>query len=95
MADPLVPSVGLGVLHLFCTVTPGADRAAVVAAVDAARADELQVVAVAVLGHKADVALMVLGRDVWRLRAFQSQVAGLASTCEITLLAVTKTLVGA
>lgn len=90
MADPLVPSVGLGVLHLFCTVTPGADRAAVVAAVDAARADELQVVAVAVLGHKADVALMVLGRDVWRLRAFQSQVAAAGLTVVDSYVSLTE-----
>jgi hypothetical protein len=75
MAEPLVPSVGLGVLHLFCAVPPGADRDGVVAAVEAAVADDLQVVAVAVLGHKADVALMVLGRDVWRLRSFQTAVA--------------------
>ena len=51
MAEPLVPSVGLGVLHLFCAVTPGADRDGVVAAVEAAVADDLQVVAVAVLGR--------------------------------------------
>jgi peroxiredoxin len=75
MPDPLVPSTGLGVLHLFCRVGPGVDRAAVEAAVKEARADELQVVPVAVLGHKADVAFMVLGTDVWRLRTFQSAIA--------------------
>lgn len=90
MAEPLVPSVGLGVLHLFCTVTPGVDRAAVVAAVDAARADDLQVVPVAVLGHKADVALMVLGRDVWRLRAFQSQVVAAGLTVVDSYVSLTE-----
>lgn len=90
MAEPLVPSVGLGVLHLFCTVTSGVDRAAVVAAVDAARADELQVVPVAVLGHKADVALMVLGRDVWRLRAFQSQVVAAGLTVVDSYVSLTE-----
>ncbi|MCU1352542.1 MAG: hypothetical protein JWM05_1751 [Acidimicrobiales bacterium] len=72
--EPLVPTTGLGVLHLFCRAIHGADRAAVVAAVKAATADELQVVSVAVLGHKADLALMVLGPDLWRLRTFQSDV---------------------
>jgi chlorite dismutase len=74
MADPLVPSTGLGVLHLFCRVTAATDRARVEAAVKDAVADGLQVVPVAVLGHKADVALMVLGTDVWRLRALQTAV---------------------
>ncbi len=73
MPEPLAPSVGLGVLHLFCTVGPDTDRAALAAAVEAARADDVQVVTVAVLGHKADVAVMALGTDVWRLRAFQSE----------------------
>ncbi|WP_254126734.1 chlorite dismutase family protein [Aquihabitans sp. G128] len=74
MPEPLVPSTGLGVLHLFCAVAPLTDRAAVEAAVKSAEADDLQVVPVAVLGHKADVAFMVLGKDLWRLRAFQSAV---------------------
>lgn len=71
MPEPLSPSVGLGVLHLFCTVTPEVDRRAVEAAVDAAVADEVQVVPVAVLGHKADLAFMALGADLWRLRRLQ------------------------
>ena len=80
MPEPLVPSTGLGVLHLFCALTPLTDRAAVEAAVKAAEADDLQVVPVAVLGHKADVAFMALGKDHWRLRAFQAALsaAGLA-----------------
>lgn len=80
MPEPLVPSTGLGVLHLFCALTPLTDRAAVEAAVKAAEADNLQVVPVAVLGHKADLAFMALGSDLWRLRAFQAALgeAGLA-----------------
>ncbi len=72
MPEPLAPSTGLGVLHLFCALTPLTDRAAVEAAVKAAEADDLQVVPVAVLGHKADVAFMALGADQWRLRALQT-----------------------
>ena len=83
-----MPSTGLGVLHLFCRVggppTPaagaGCDTASVIRAVKAAEADEVQVVTVAMLGHKADVGFMALGSDWWKLRRFQSdvQAAGLA-----------------
>ena len=76
MPEPLVPSTGLGVLHLFCTLTPLTDRAAVEAAVKSAEGDDLQIIPVAVLGHKADLAFMALGKDLWRLRAFQAALAG-------------------
>src|SRR5690606_23398372 len=36
--------------------------------------DALQVVPVAVLGHKAELALMVLGADLWRVRDFQTAI---------------------
>lgn len=44
-----------------------------------AEADEVQVVPVAMLGHKADIGFMALGTDLWRLRGLQSdlQRAGL------------------
>jgi chlorite dismutase len=79
MSEPLSPTVGLGVLHLFCNVTPLADREAVTAAVKSAEADGDQVVPVVVLGHKADLAIMALGNDWWRLRKLQTdlQSAGL------------------
>jgi hydrogen peroxide-dependent heme synthase len=75
------------VLHLFCKLggaagTPGgprANRQAVIQAVKAAEADGLQVVPVAMLGHKSDLGFVALGADHWRLRRFQSdlQAAGL------------------
>jgi chlorite dismutase len=79
VTDPVVPSTGLGVVHLFCRAPAGADREAVVAAVKAAQAAEVQVVTFAVLGHKADVGFMALGSDLWKLRDLQSalQAAGL------------------
>src|SRR6478609_1558787 len=79
MPEALEASVGIGVVHLFCTVGEGTDRAGIEAAVKAAEADDIQVVPVAVLGHKADVAFMLLGRDWWKLKAFQTalSVAGL------------------
>ncbi|HEY4375928.1 MAG TPA: chlorite dismutase family protein [Acidimicrobiales bacterium] len=75
MPDPLVPATGQAVLHLFGKVGPAVDRAAVEAAVKAAEADDVQVVIVAVLGHKADVAFMALGGDWWRLRGLQADLA--------------------
>jgi peroxiredoxin len=46
----------------------------VAAAVKAAEADGVQVVSAAMLGHKADLALMALGEDLWRLRQLQTDV---------------------
>jgi hydrogen peroxide-dependent heme synthase len=73
--EALVPSTGQGVLHLFARAAPLADRAAITQAVKEAVAAGLQVVPVAVLGHKADLALMALGPDLWQLRSFQSDIA--------------------
>ncbi len=69
-------------LHLFLRVGPAADAEAVVRAVKGARAQGDQVVSVALLGHKADLGVMALGPDLWRLRALQSdlQRAGLEAT---------------
>jgi hydrogen peroxide-dependent heme synthase len=74
--EPLTPSVGWAVLHLFFGVGPTVDREAVVEAVKSARADGDQVVTTAMLGHKADLGVMGLGPDLWRLRALQSTLCG-------------------
>ena len=63
-------------LHLFFAVGPAVDRESVIEAVKAARAEGEQVVTVAMLGHKADVGVMALGPDLWRLRALQSALGG-------------------
>ncbi len=73
MPEPAVPTEGTAVLHLFCHVKRKTDRAAIRAAVAAAVADEYQVVPVALLGHKADLAFMIIGRDLWRIRHLQSE----------------------
>jgi chlorite dismutase len=73
------------VLHLFCRVGDegggpvSCDRKAVLRAVETAERHDVQVVTVAVLGHKADLCVMALGADLWRLRRLQSdlQAAGL------------------
>lgn len=88
MAPSLTPSSGWGVLHLFWRVGARTDRQAVVSAVKSAQADGHQVVSVAVLGHKADLAMMALGPDLWRLRRLQAelQAAGLELAWSYTSL---------
>ena len=71
----VTPSTGLGVLHLFGRVGPDTNAAVLIDAVTNAQADGDQVIAVAVLGHKADLGLMVLSPDLWRLRRLQTAVA--------------------
>jgi peroxiredoxin len=80
MPEPMSPTVGWNVVHLFCAVTPLADASAVSAAVKSLEADDHQVVPVALVGHKADVGLLALGPDLWRLRRFQTEIetAGLS-----------------
>ncbi|MEE2697395.1 MAG: chlorite dismutase family protein [Actinomycetota bacterium] len=76
MSDPATPSEGLGVLHLFCRAGPFADPYAVRAAVADAESAGDQIVPVAILGHKADLAFMALGDDLWRLRGLQTGITG-------------------
>lgn len=80
VANPLMPTNGWVVLHLFCRAEPDWSAAGVLAAEEAALAEGNQVVAVALLGHKADLGLMLLGADMWSLRRFQTRVqqAGLS-----------------
>ena len=73
--DPVTPSVGLGVLHLFYRLTGDWSGEAVVRAVGRATGRGTQVVAVAILGHKADVAFMALDADWWNLRLLQRDLA--------------------
>ncbi len=70
--EPLTPSTGLAVVHLFCERPPSAEGEAVVAAVKRAEAAGVQVVCVAMLGHKADLAFMALADDLWKLRDLQT-----------------------
>lgn len=72
MVQPSSPSVGLGVLHLFFHVGPDVDREAALGAVKAAEEAHVQVVTAAILGHKADLAVMALADDQWKLRHLQS-----------------------
>jgi chlorite dismutase len=66
---------GLAVVHLFGKTHEMVDREAVVAAVKAAEEVDCQIVCAAILGHKADICIMALGRDWRTLRGLQSGVA--------------------
>jgi hydrogen peroxide-dependent heme synthase len=81
---------GWSVLHLFATVPGPLDRAGLAKAVAGARGDGYQVVTAGLLGHKADVALMILGQDLWRLRAFQSEVTGAGLRLETSYVSLTE-----
>jgi chlorite dismutase len=72
MTEPVSPSTGLAVVHLFCTRGPLTDNEEVVAAVKTAEAAGVQVVSVAVFGHKAELAFMLLGPELWTLRDTQT-----------------------
>lgn len=73
-----MPAQGWAVLHLFCRARAGTavDVQAVLAAVKGAEGADHQVVTFAVLGHKADFGFLALGPDLWRLRAFQTELQG-------------------
>jgi chlorite dismutase len=73
-SEPVSPSAGVGVLHLFCKPTPLFDAEAVVAAVKSAEDAGCQVVTVAMLGHKCDAAVMAVHADLRELRALQTDV---------------------
>ena len=79
MSEAISPSVGVGVLHLFCKPNAGLDGEAVVAAVKAAQSAGVQVACVSTLGHKCDAAFMAMHADLRELRRLQTalQHAGL------------------
>lgn len=60
------------VLHLFTKTTPFADRQAVLDAIADAQAAGVQIVTVAMLGHKSDVAVMAISPVMWHLRQLQT-----------------------
>jgi len=80
MNEPISPSVGWGVIHLFCQPTAALDRDAIVVAVKATEVAGHQVVCASLLGHKADFCIMAVGPDWRELRRLQSglQAAGVA-----------------
>jgi len=84
------PAEGLGVVHLFCKVGPDTDRAAILAALKGVTAAGDQVVTVAMLGHKADMAVMALGTDLWRLRRLQTELVAAGLTLVDSYVSLTE-----
>lgn len=77
--EPVTPSIGWGVLHLFYRVDrvraeadPGAAKR-VLDAIASLEEEDHHVLVFAVLGHKADVGVMAYGPDLARLHAFQQE----------------------
>lgn len=94
--EPVTPSEGWGVLHLFYRIDR--DRAAaeagaskrVLEAVEALEADGHQALVSAVLGHKADLGIMALGPDLARLQAFEAEVAAAPLSLVSSYLSLTE-----
>ena len=74
MSEPMSPSVGMAVLHLFGHPAAEFDGQAVISAVKDAQSRGVQVVSVSMLGHKADLAFMAVASDMRELRTFQTAV---------------------
>ena len=72
MPEPSTPTVGLAVVHLFFVAGPLADAGEVLLAIEGAQGRGDQVVTAALLGHKADIAVMALSEDQWNLRRLQT-----------------------
>ncbi|MCL4449052.1 MAG: chlorite dismutase family protein [Actinobacteria bacterium] len=68
----LAPSTGLGVVHLFCKVNKNFDIQTVDTAIKEARENDVQIVTVALLGHKADIGFMAIAKNFWHLKSFQN-----------------------
>ena len=73
--NPLKPAMGLGVLHLFCKSSDSVDKDALEHAVEEIRSGGGQVIPISILGHKADMAFMVLDEDWVALRKFQATIS--------------------
>ena len=76
MVEPVTPAEGLSVVHLFCRRTERSDDEAISAAVQKVEAADVQVVPVAVVGHKAELCFMALHADLWLLRDLQTGLTG-------------------
>ena len=73
--DPLIPSTGRGVLHLFCKAEKSFDKDKLLATTNEKKSENFQIIAVSILGHKADFALMILSNDWVQLRQVERDVS--------------------
>jgi peroxiredoxin len=80
--EPVTPSEGWGVLHLFYRIDreraerePGGAKRVVDAIASLTAGGDHQALCFAVLGHKAALGIMALGPDLARLQAFEQELA--------------------
>lgn len=83
MVEPVTPGEGLGILHLFLRLRPGAivdhpEAGRDIAQVLAKLGAELQLHVFTGLGHKADLVVMLVDADLVRLRQAQSHLMAVA-----------------
>ena len=72
--DPLIPATGLGVLHLFCKSNQSFDSEKLVEVIGKKNSDDMQIISISILGHKADFAFMMLSSDWVQLREIQRDI---------------------
>ena len=82
--------VGLNVVHLFATTGGEIDRAAVLAAIAAARESDCQVIVASILGHKADVCFMTLCADWTVQRRLQTDLQRAGVTIVDSYVSITE-----
>ena len=94
--EPVEPSEGWGVLHLFykldrarADAEPGGTKR-VLDAIASLEGDGHQVLVFTVLGHKAELGVMALGPDVARLQAFQQELAAAPLSLEWSYVSLTE-----
>ena len=71
---PVSPTVGTCVLHLFGRLEPTFDADALVTSTSAMRESGTDVIAFAVMGHKAQVGFVLLDSNLWALRRAQAAI---------------------
>lgn len=72
--DPLIPATGLGVLHLFCKSNQSFDSEKLIEVIGKKNSDDVQIICISILGHKADFAFMMLSSDWVQLRETQTDI---------------------
>ena len=80
--DSLVPSEGLGVLHLFCKTGQGFDENKLIETIHEIKSEEAQIISISILGHKADFAFMILANDWVQLRVAEREI----SNCGVSIV---------
>ncbi len=89
--DTSIPSAGLGCLHLFYRVPPAVNTSEFSAQIDKFTSVEgSQAVVASLLGHKADMAVMALARDMRQLRELQTALASCGVELVDSYLSITE-----